>query len=1066
MTEPVSHHPYPDVDPQPNFSELEERVLARWREAATFQQSIDARDAGEKGSNEYVFYDGPPFANGLPHYGHLITSYIKDIIPRYQTLRGRRVERRFGWDCHGLPAEMEAEKELGVSGRTAIMEFGIDRFNDHCRQSVMKYAQEWERYIDRAARWVDFENDYKTLDLSYMESLIWAVKQLHEKGLLYEDYKVMPYSWAAQTPLSLHETRLDDSYRERQDPAVTVRFELAPQPGDPGPMDVLAWTTTPWTLPSNLALAVGRDIDYAIYRLGDRFVVLAEETTGKLEKELAEAERVGGLKGHELVDRNYKPLFSFFAETEGAFRILAADFVNTEDGTGIVHMAPGFGEDDMATCRAAGIPVVCPVDDAGCFTEQVPDWQGLQVFEANTPIIRALRAAGAVVKEESYLHNYPHCWRTDTPLIYKALDSWYVNVVSIRDRMVELNQDIHWIPENVRDGLFGRWLEGARDWAISRNRFWGTPIPIWKSDDPNYPRIDVYGSLDEIERDFGVRPDDLHRPFIDALVRPNPDDPTGQSTMRRVPEVLDCWFESGSMPFAQVHYPFENKEWFEEHFPADFITEYQAQTRGWFYLMMVMSTALFDRPPFKNCLCHGVVLAEDGKKLSKRLRNYADPEEVFARIGSDALRWFLVSSPVVRGGDLKIDRDGKSIQDSIRLVINPIWNAWYFFSLYANTDGIEARLRADSSHLLDRYILAKTQELVSGLEADLDRYDLAAACGRIVSHIDALNNWYIRRSRPRFWKSERDADKQDAYDTLYTALVVLCRVVSPLLPLVSEEIYRGLTGEESVHLSDWPDELQGAADPELVAEMDRVREICSATLALRAAENARVRQPLAELVVAGGDNTKIHPYLDLIADEVNVKRVELSDDIGAYATFGLKVNAKVLGPRIGGEIKSVLTAARKGEWTTREDGDVEVAGTLLQAGEFSLTLQPREGIACQSLPGNDAIVVLDLELTPKLIEEGMARDVVRAVQQARKEAGLHVADRIRLVLPLEEPWRSAVENFRAYVSEQTLASELALEPAPTGGATAELPSDTRYTHRAQLGGQEVHIMLDRVLVPE
>ena len=1055
MTERASTQPYPEVDPQPNFSELENRVLAGWRENDTFRRSVESRETGEQGDNEYVFYDGPPFANGLPHYGHLITSYIKDIIPRYQTLRGHQVERRFGWDCHGLPAEMEAEKELGVSGRTAIMEFGIDRFNAHCRSSVMKYTQEWERYIDRAARWVDFEDDYKTLDLPYMESLIWAVKQLHDKGLLYEDYKVMPYSWAAQTPLSLHETRLDDAYRERQDPAVTVRFRLTPADGDPGPLDLLAWTTTPWTLPSNLALAVGEDIDYAIYRLGEGYVVLAQETAGKLEKELAEAERIGGLKGSELVGRSYAPLFPFFAETEAAFRVLAADFVNTEDGTGIVHLAPGFGEDDMAACRAAGVPVVCPVDDAGCFTAQVPDWEGLQVFEANTPIVRALRSAGAVVKEESYVHNYPHCWRTDTPLIYKALDSWYVDVVSIRDRMVELNQEINWIPHNVRDGLFGKWLEGARDWAISRNRFWGTPIPVWKSDNPEYPRIDVYGSLDEIERDFGVRPDDLHRPFIDALVRPNPDDPSGQSMMRRVPEVLDCWFESGSMPFAQVHYPFENKDWFENHFPADFITEYQAQTRGWFYLMMVMSTALFDRPPFKNCLCHGVVLAEDGKKLSKRLRNYPDPEEVFESIGSDALRWFLVSSPVVRGGDLKIDRDGKAIKDSVRLVINPIWNAWYFFALYANTDGIKAQFRTDSDHLLDRYILAKTQELVAGLGEDLDRYDLVGACSRVVSHIDALNNWYIRRSRPRFWKAERDQDKQDAYDTLYTALVVLCRVASPLLPLITEEIYRGLTGEESVHLADWPGELEAAADPALVAEMDRVRDVCSATLALRAAENARVRQPLAELVVAGADNEKIRPYLDLIADEVNVKRVELSEEIDAYATFGLKVNAKALGPRLGKETKVVIAAAKKGEWTSPEEGQVEVAGTVLEAGEFSLTLSPREGIACQALPGNDAIVVLDLALTPELVEEGMARDVVRAVQQARKEAGLHVADRIHLELPLPEDWRRAVENFREYVSEQTLAIELIL--GPPGPGEADTPN--MRIHPAQLGGQEVHIGL-------
>ena len=1019
--------PYPEVDPQPNFPEVERRVLDLWQREQIFRQSVDSRPAGENGANEYVFYDGPPFANGLPHYGHLITSYIKDIVPRYQTLRGRRVERRFGWDCHGLPAELEAEKELGVSGRSQILDFGIDRFNDYCRISVLRYTEQWQETVTRAARWVDFKNDYKTLYPDYMESLLWALKQLWERGLLYEGYRVMPYSWAAQTPVSNFETRMDDSYRERQDPAVTVRFELIPNDGDDLPIDLLAWTTTPWTLPSNLALAVGPDIEYDVFEIGGRRILLGSAAAPGFERELEGAKRVGHVSGSSLVGRRYQPLFPFFEDHEDAFRVLGVDFVDTEEGTGIVHMAPGFGEEDMAACQAAGIGVVCPVDDAGCFTDEVSDWIGLQVFDANPKIIRQLRDRGRLFRHETIVHSYPHCWRTDTPLIYRALNSWYIRVSAFRERMVELNQQIDWIPEHVRDGLFGKWLEGARDWSISRNRFWGTPLPIWKSDDPKYPRIDVYGSLDELEADFGVRPTDLHRPFIDELVRPNPDDPTGKSQMRRVEEVLDCWFESGSMPFAQVHYPFENKDWFENHFPADFITEYMAQTRGWFYTMMVLSTALFDRPPFRNCICHGVVLDEDGKKLSKRLRNYPDPLEVFDSIGSDALRWFLVSSPVMRGGDLRIDRDGKQISESVRVVINPIWNAYTFFCLYANTDKIQGQFRGEAEGRLDRYILAKTRILVEGLAEDLDAYELSAACQRAVSHIDALNNWYIRRSRPRFWRSTElgdDADKRAAYDTLYTALVTLCRALSPLLPMITEEIYRGLTNETSVHLGDWPDVTEFATDPALVADMDRVREICSSALALRAAHEIRVRQPLSELVVAGSGTASLVNYVDLIADEVNVKTVRFTEEIEAYAIFRLQVNARVVGPRLGSETKNVIQASKRGDWKKLADGRVTVGNHTLEASEFDLLLKPRKGIACEALPGNEAIAILDLELSLELLQEGMARDVVRAVQQARKEAGFHVSDRIALYLSLPDAFQASVYRFQDYVAEQTLATEI------------------------------------------
>jgi len=1050
MSDSRTQKPYPDVPQQPDFPAIERRILDGWGSNGTFERSVAQRPAGEAGENEFVFYDGPPFANGLPHFGHLLTGFVKDIVPRYQTLRGRRVERRFGWDCHGLPAEMEAEKELRVSGRAAIQKFGIGNFNAHCRESVVRYTDEWHRYVARSARWVDFENDYKTMDRDYMESVLWAFKRLWEKGLLYEGQRVVPYSWAAETPLSNFETRLDNSYREREDPAITVRFALHPQ-GDDRPTDLLAWTTTPWTLPSNLALAVGPEIDYAVFELSGRRLILGAALVGAYAAELADAERVGTVRGSELVGRRYQPLFPFFENTESAFRVVAAPFVEVEEGTGVVHMAPGFGEEDMDLCEAEGIPVVCPVDDEGKFTAEVPPYQGVQVIAANRPIIRQLRERGLIFKHENHLHNYPHCWRTDTPLIYRAVNSWYVRVTEFRERMVELNQNINWVPGHIRDGLFGKWLENARDWSISRNRFWGAPIPVWKSEDPEYPRLDVYGSVEELERDFGVRPDDLHRPAIDELVRPNPDDPSGRSLMRRIPDVLDCWFESGSMPYAQVHYPFENREWFENHFPADFIVEYVAQTRGWFYTMLVLATALFDRHPFKNCICHGVAVAKDGQKLSKRLRNFPDPEEVFETQGADAFRWYLMSSPLLRGGDLRVEKDDKPIAEVVRNVMNPIWNAWYFFSLYANADGIRAEWRTPDRNVLDRYILAKTRELVEDLGELMDAYDIAGACGRVIAFIDALNNWYIRRSRLRFWKSEKDDDKRQAYDTLYTVLVTLCRVLSPLLPLVSDEIYRGLTGEESVHLGDWPDPESLPADPALVADMDRVRDVCSTTLAMRRTENVRVRQPLRTLTIAGPRVERLRPFLDLIQDEVNVKEVRLSEEIQRFASFQLQVNARLLGPRLGPQMKAVIAAARQGDWRALEGSRVEVAGQVLSEDEYTLLLKPAEGVACQALSTNDMVAVLDFELSESLVQEGKARDLVRLIQQARREAGLHVSDRIRLSLALPPDWKAAATAFRDYLTENTLASELDVEGNHLEGALFE--------QQAKLGNQAVRLSI-------
>ena len=597
---------YPAVQPNPSFPAIEEEILAFWKQEKIFEESERFRPlrSADGGSNEFIFCDGPPFANGLPHYGHLVTGFVKDLIPRYQTMRGRHVERRFGWDCHGLPAELETEKEIGVTGRNEILKYGISRFNDACQQSVLRFTNEWQWYVTREARWVSFANDYKTMDLSFMESVMWAFKTLWSKGLVYEGYRVVPYSWAVQTPLSNFETRLDNSYRERVDPALTVAFTLKPLPVEDGPVRMLAWTTTPWTLPSNVALCVNPLFDYAVLKRGDERWILAADAVERYSREIGEHRVIATVKGASLVGRTYRPLFPYFADTPGAFRVLVGDFVGVADGTGVVHVAPGFGEDDLQVAQSCGIPLVAPVDAAGRFTNEVTDYAGLNVIEANAAIIKDLKArSGIVIRHEQYRHNYPHCWRTDTPLIYKAVNSWYVQVTAFRERMVELNQSINWRPGHIRDGLFGNWLANARDWNISRNRFWGAPVPVWKSDDPRYPRIDVYGSLDEIERDFGVRPKDLHRPMIDELVRPNPDDPTRKSMMRRVEDVLDCWFESGSMPFAQLHYPFENKERFDQNFPGDFIVEYVAQTRGWFYTMMVLATALFDRAPTRAPSC-------------------------------------------------------------------------------------------------------------------------------------------------------------------------------------------------------------------------------------------------------------------------------------------------------------------------------------------------------------------------------------------------------------------------------------------------------------------------------
>lgn len=1079
-----------NVAPNPSFPKLEESVLDYWDKDGTFQKSIERRPSGDHSQNEFVFFDGPPFANGLPHYGHLLTGYAKDVIPRYQTMKGHKVNRVFGWDTHGLPAELEAQKELGIDSVDQIKELGIDKFNDACRASVLKYTNEWKDYVHRQARWVDFEHGYKTLNITYMESVMWAFKQLYDKGLAYQGYRVLPYCPKDQTPLSAHELRMDaDVYQDRQDTTVSVAVKLR----DEEDAYAVFWTTTPWTVPTNFAIVVGADIDYVEVRptegkfAGKKFY-LGKPLLGSYEKELGENyEIVRELKGAEMEGWRYYPVFPYFAGDENAaegkvpgpegYQIFTADYVDTVEGTGLVHQAP-YGEDDMNTLNAKGIKSV-DVLDAGCkFTSLCPDYEGMYVFDANKPILRNLRAGDGplaripeeqraiLFQEKSYVHSYPHCWRCATPLIYKPVSSWFVAVTKIKDRLLELNQQINWIPNNVKDGQFGKWLANARDWSISRNRFWGSPIPVWVSDDPKYPRVDVYGSLDELKADFGDYPRDhegninMHRPYIDELTRVNPDDPTGKSHMHRISDVMDCWFESGSMSFAQYHYPFENKETFEQHFPCDYIVEYIGQTRGWFYVQHVMATALFDRPAFKNVICHGIVLGSDGQKMSKHLRNYPDVNGVFNDFGSDAMRWFLMSSPILRGGNLIVTADG--IRDTVRQVMLPVWSSYYFFTLYANAAGYDARkLRADevaSLPEMDRYLLARTHRLVEKTQSSLDQFLISDACDAVSDFIDMITNWYIRNNRDRFWNEDANA-----FNTLYTVLEVFMRVLAPLAPMEAESVWRGLTGGESVHLADWPflaDEKTGEAtelgrvlvdDPALVNAMEKVREVVSSTLSMRKAKQIRVRQPLSKLTVVVEDTAAVAAYDEILKSELNVKNVELCtlEDAGSQGLkiiHELRVNARVAGKRLRKDVQFAIKASKSGAWHVDASGapvcETPNGDITLEEGEYELINSVEEQNAEEAANSVSAalptggFVILDTELNDDLVAEGYARDVIRSVQDARKAAGLEVSDHIALKLTVPAGDVAKVEQFRDLVSADTLADSLDVVAGAEGSELA------------------------------
>ena len=1022
---------FKNISNQVNFPALECEVLEFWKESGIFEKSLKQR----KGGPEYVFYDGPPFATGLPHYGHLLAGTIKDVVPRYQTMRGNYVERSFGWDCHGLPVENEMEKVLKLQSKRDIEAYGVDKFNEACRSIVLRYTSEWETVVTRMGRWVDFRRGYRTMDRNFMESVWWVFKALWDKGLVYEGYKILPYCPRCATPLSNFET--NQGYKEVVDPAITIRFKLRDEENS----YILAWTTTPWTLPSNLALAVGPEVDYVKVKDGAEFFYLAENRLGAYYRETPEIVWRG--KGADLAGRRYEPLFNYFAEldAQGAFQVLCGDFVSISDGTGIVHCAPGFGEDDNALCKAAGLPEVCPIDAECRFTDEIPDYAGRAVKETDKEIIQRLKDEGKLVRRDQIRHSYPHCWRDDGPLIYRTISTWFVRAEQLRDRMVKNNQSINWVPAHLRDGRFGKWLENARDWAISRNRFWGTPLPIWRNPEGE---VIVPGSVAELEKLTGRKIEDLHKHFIDKLEIPSP---TGKSPLKRVEEVFDCWFESGSMPYARMHYPFENKKQFEEHFPADFIAEGLDQTRGWFYTLVVLASALFDRPPFKNVLVNGLILAENGQKMSKRLKNYPDPMVVVNTYGADALRLFMLGSQVVRAEDLKFSEAG--VKEILRGVMIPMWNALSFFTTYANVDGYEppageVQPPAKASNVLDRWILSSASQMVEEIRGELDAYNLQKAANRFSRFIDDLTNWYIRRSRRRFWKSSDDADKREAYRTLHYVLLTFAKTAAPFIPFTTEAIYRTLRTKEmpeSVHLCDYP-EPNDCRDEYLEKQMELTMTAVSSGRFLRTANNLKVRQPLAKAVLASPDAASrkmLEETAWIVAEELNVKSVEFSDDEEALVRRSAKANFKVLGSRLGKNMKEA--AAKIQALTGREIGDVLAGkpyklvladGTEAEITAEDLVVQREEKPGLVAASENGITIALATELTPELEGEGFARELVSKIQNLRKEKGFDVTDRIRVVCLVPEKREAALEANRAYICEETLAVAFETGPAENG----------------------------------
>lgn len=1004
-----------DDQPTESFDEREERILRFWKTHNIFKLSLEQRQSAPF----FSFNDGPPFATGLPHYGHLLAGTIKDVVLRYKTMKGFYAPRRFGWDCHGLPVENEIEKSFSLSGAPSIEAFGIDKFNEECRKIVLRYTHEWEAKVERFGRWVDFSRTWKTMDLSFMESVWWIFKQVYNKGLIYEGYKVMPFSAKLGTPLSNFEAT--DNYQEVDDPSVVVTFPLEEDPS----VALLAWTTTPWTLVSNMAVTVGESITYVKVEYKGKLYILAAEAVSRWFKDETDLRQLGSFTGKELVGKRYLPLFPYFADYSktGAFRIIADEFVSIEEGTGIVHTAPAFGEADFFACKKENIPLVCPVDNNGRFTEEVPEYSGQFVKDADKQIINRLKEGGRLFYRGTIHHRYPFCWRSDTPLIYKAISSWFLNVESLKQRLITANEEVHWVPNHLKEGRFGNWLAGARDWAISRNRYWGTPIPIWRAEDGE---IHVVGSIAELESLTHQKIGDLHRHFVDQLTFVKKG-----KTFRRVTEVFDCWFESGSMPYAQNHYPFENKGLTEKNFPADFIAEGVDQTRAWFYTLLVLSIALFDKPAYKNVIANGIVLAEDGNKMSKRLKNYPDPDFVVRKYGADAVRLYMLNSPAVKAEDVRFSEKG--VELLLRQVLIPLWNAYSFLATYARIYHWQPGSELDLSASIDKWIVSLLNKLIVEVEEGMDGYDLSRAVEPFVGFIDQLTNWYIRRSRRRFWTSEDTPDRQAAFETLWHVLIELCKVAAPFIPFLSEALYQKLRQETmplSLHLCNYPGYCEELRDYALEEGMEALQLVVSLGHALRKEHKLKVRQPLKLATVICGDEKKMR-FLKaeehLIQEELNVKRVAFEKESHDFVKFSIKPNFRILGKKVGSHMKEAqlliqnLSQDEINGLLSFQELPVVLGGTpfILLPEDVEITRKVHEGWVAMN--AGSLTIALETDLDEELILEGIARELVNKINTMRRNANFEVTDRVEVWLATSELVRKAAHTFGPYIKEEVLA---------------------------------------------